>query len=54
MDQTSTLELEATIIREAWRSELDGGRATGMQPRLRDGRIEFVHDWDLLVVEATS
>jgi SAM-dependent methyltransferase len=49
MEQTSPPLADAEHIRAAWRAELAGGPRTGMDPRWRDGRIEFVHHWDLLV-----
>ena len=48
--QTATPAEEADVIRAAWERELAGGEATGMAPRRTgDGRIEFVHFWDLIV-----
>ena len=48
LDQTDTPAHDRAVIRSAWSAELDGGRATGMRPRTEDGRVVFVHDWDLV------
>jgi SAM-dependent methyltransferase len=50
LEQTATPIDEADVIRSAWEQELAGGASTGMSPRrTADGRIEFVHAWDLVV-----
>ena len=54
MEQTGTSAEDAEAIRAAWHAELEGGPSTGMDPRLEDGRIEFVHYWDLLVAEVQT
>jgi ubiquinone/menaquinone biosynthesis C-methylase UbiE len=47
--QTRTAPADVEAITAAWRAELAGGRATGMDPRVVGGRMEFVHHWDLVV-----
>jgi ubiquinone/menaquinone biosynthesis C-methylase UbiE len=54
LDQTATPPPNAEQIRAAWLQELDRGSATGMQPHVRDGRVEFVHHWDLVVARRTN
>lgn len=51
LEQTQTPHAEAEFIRRAWRSELSGRSRTGMEPRLDDGRTQFVHYWDLHIAE---
>jgi ubiquinone/menaquinone biosynthesis C-methylase UbiE len=54
LDQTSTPEKEADVIRTAWNDELNGGPSTGMMPTLGSDGIEFVHHWDLLVASVPA
>jgi ubiquinone/menaquinone biosynthesis C-methylase UbiE len=54
LEQTGTRSTDADIIRAAWSAELTGGPPTGMSPRKRDGRIEFIHCWELIVAKRTA
>lgn len=50
--QTATAASDIKAITAAWSEELAGGRRTGMDPRVVEGRLEFVHHWDLVVARA--
>ena len=50
--QTGTASEDIDVVTRAWKEELAGGRRTGMDPRVVDGRLEFVHHWDLVVARA--
>ena len=52
--QTHTAPADVAHITAAWEDELAGGRPTGMDPRVVDGHLEFVHHWDLLVAVPAS
>ena len=53
LDQTDTPARDRAFIRSAWSEELAGGRTTGMRPHIENGRVVFVHDWDLLATTKT-
>lgn len=41
LEQTSSTEAQAELIRAALLGELEGGQPTGLQPHLRDGKLWF-------------